>query len=463
MAQSIPITFILTRLSAAMLIGCIVALSACSKNPEPNEESTQLTVSATNATPTPAADCTAMDSWFPHVNTPRPDDSAFQSTSNCVFHQWSWQMFLWLTQDVDGQPRFMGLDAPQNLLKMSQRGGAMFPRMSKSQTPESFDEYLQAGTDGIMVAHNGRAIYYSQYINPTFSDFIKSNDLTDPAKVLAMDPNTTFPIMGTAGAMELKASWMIVTDPDEVDGMFTTKSEVAKLVNRGGKIVIDPSQVEEVTLALVGFHIGGIVNGHPEMIWATFEQVNNAPNIPPGAPLEEAASDQNFTFYDAGTIIGKCNINPASSNKLVLNEETQNLQPITQVCRQYEFGNAPGDNTQNDGNIAELNKDVGSKLASTDVWRNYREVGAIWFNTIDGLKPGLDLATDELLTGSLKLSNSTIETFTQRASVMENCFRCHNTEQEIAPSTTLSSLPATNLNISHAFQNIFFWSQETAK
>ncbi|MGR9054268.1 MAG: hypothetical protein ACU84J_16640, partial [Gammaproteobacteria bacterium] len=120
--------------------------------------------------------CQAEDAWFPHTQTPRPDDAAFQSISNCVFHQWSWQMFLWLTQEVDGKPRFLSFTSPQSLLGMEQRG--LFPRFGKSRTPKSFDEFLQAGTDGIMVDQQGHAIYYSQYVNPTFADFITQNGLT---------------------------------------------------------------------------------------------------------------------------------------------------------------------------------------------------------------------------------------------------------------------------------------------
>ena len=156
-----------------------------------------------------------------------------------------------------------------------------------------------------------------------------------------------------------------------------------------------------------------------------------------------------------------------------LNEKTQKLSPITQVCRQFEFGNNPEQPTQkiqdmktNDNNIASLNNDVHAKLASDDVWGNYYEVGAIWFFNTNQLKPGLSLATDGLggdqaLTGSLKLSNSTIETFTQTQSTMNNCFRCHNTLQRFPSKETLDPLPALNLNISHAFVNIYFWSQQT--
>ena len=164
------------------------------------------------------AKCLPLDNWFPHARTPRPNDATFESNSNCVFHQWSWQMFLWLTQELNGKPRFLSFASPQSLIGMQQRG--FFPRMSQSQTPESFDEFLQAGTDGIMVDQQGHAIYYSQYVNPVFADFIHSHGLTDPAKVRAMDPNTTFPIVAEQGAMELKVSWKRVAPGEDVSDMF---------------------------------------------------------------------------------------------------------------------------------------------------------------------------------------------------------------------------------------------------
>jgi hypothetical protein len=410
--------------------------------------------------------CKASQQWFPHSNTPRPNDAAFQSASNCEFHQWSWQMFLWLTQDVNNKPRFLSFNSPQSLLGMNIRG--MLPRKTKHMLPQSFDEYLQAGTDGILVDHAGKAVYYSQYINPTFEDFIKTNQLTDHKNVLKMDPNTQFPIENTKGAMELKVSWKVVAKGEDTKGMFTMETEVAKLINTNDGIKVDPNQTTLETLALVGFHIGGIVNGHPEMIWATFEHNKNSPSVKPGTTLEQAVSEQDFTFYNKGTILGKCNINPSISG-LKLDEKSQTLSPVTQVCLQYQFGNAEGVNEGNTQNIMSLNKAVESQLDSQSIWRNYREVGAIWFLQKNALEPGLRLDTDSFknakgdtiqLTGSLKLSNSMIETFTQRQSTMDNCFRCHNTSQEFPPSNTMDPLPATNLNISHAFQNIYFWSQE---
>jgi hypothetical protein len=415
------------------------------------------------------AGCTPGKDWFPHSSTPRPDDAAFQSTSNCVFHQWSWQMFLWLTQEVNDEPRFLSFATPESLLPDSGQGlptNALLPRMTKNNAPETVDEFLQAGADGILIDHHGRAVYYSQYINPTFVDFVNDNGLTDPAKVRTIDPNTTFPITHKRGSLELKASWKIVADGEDVSDLFTMSAEVFKLANQGGNIVIDRTAREKVRVAMVGFHIGGIVNGHPEMIWATFEHRRNAPNVPDHPRPDTVVSESDAIFYTAGTTYANCNLNPAGSvaDPLTLDQATQIFSPITQVCRRYPFGNDPNSTsssvTTNDGNIAALNTAVASKLDNNDVWSNYFEVGAIWFLDGSKLKPGLALANDDLLTGSLRLSNSTIESFTQTQSTMNNCFRCHNTRQEFPPTMSLDPLPATNLNISHAFQNIYFWSQQ---
>ncbi|WP_444998212.1 hypothetical protein [Aliikangiella sp. IMCC44359] len=419
-------------------------------------------VIASSKKPESTADpCLAQADWFPHSKTQEPDADKFQSTSNCVFHQWSWQMFLWLTQEVDNQPRFLSLVSPQSLLGMTHRG--IMPRMTKSATAETFDEYLQAGSDSILVDHNGRAVYYSQYLNSDFVNFINENKLTDPTIVQKFDPNTSFP----NGAFELKATWKIVAPGEDVSEFFTTKTTINKLVNKDGKIVVDINQTEEVMVALVGFHIAGVVEGHPEMIWATFEHKLNAPNVPPNPTPETIVSKESSTFYTANTKYADCNVNVANSSKQKLDEKTQKLSPITQVCRQFEFGNDPKNPkdriarmAENDSNIKQLNDSVHRKLGTKGVWSNYYEVGAIWFGVIDGLKPNMSLDTDEVLTGSLKLSNATTETFTQVQSTQNNCFRCHNTAQRFPPKTTLNPLPGLNINISHAFVNIFFWSQE---
>ncbi|MCG9599010.1 hypothetical protein L1D15_20165 [Vibrio sp. Isolate25] len=416
----------------------------------------------------PASDkqCVAETNWFPHEQTPFPDGNEFSDDTSCDFHRWSWQMFLWLTQEENGKPRFLGFDTPYDLLGISDREHLM-PRMTKTMTAHSMDEYLQAGTEGILVDQDGRAVYYSQYINPEFVNFMKDRDLTNyktVQKLAKEHPETTFPI----NVAEFKASWKIVQPNEDVSGFYTMDSSVYALKNSGGKIVVDDSKSLNVKLALVGFHIAGVVKNHPEMIWATFEHKNNAPNVPSKYSPSTIISDKDWTFYQAKTPFSQCNLNQGGA--LTLDEATQELSPVTQVCRQFEDGNLATQMSfavpTNIKVVNQLNESVLGKLNKNDVWSNYFEVSAIWFRQENALVPDMDLQTDvdssgnQLLIGGLRLSNSTIETFTQSQSTMNNCFRCHNTSQRFPPAVNLDPLPGTNLNISHAFMNVYFWDQE---
>ena len=439
-------------------------------------------------------DCPADTTWFPHSRTPAPAADTFAGGSQCAFHQWSWQAFLWLTQEdaATGGPRFLSFMTPEQLFTGT-AGAALNPRMGKSPDPETLDEFLQAGTDGIMTDQTGRPIYYSQYVDSTFEAFYNDHGLRDTATLRVLDDTVTFP----NGAMELKVSWKLVQPGEDTSRFFTMESDVYALANRRGTIVIDPNRTESVTLALVGFHIAGRVDGHPEMIWATFEHTDNAPDIFTyeniGSPIamESPVSNRDYTFYAADAPRSACNVNTTPPTRQ-LNDTTQRITPITQVCRRYEFGNQPielDDNpssidrlvVQNDGNVGSLNGHVWNGLAADDVWRNYREVGAVWFNKPNALRPNNPLdglcvegtftpsgcvvqGSDQpgaRLIGSLLLSNATIETFTQSQSTMDSCFRCHNTNQRFNPAPGgPQALPGKNVNISHIIVNGYFRNRE---
>ena len=224
-----------------------------------------------------------------------------------------------------------------------------------------------------MVDLQGRAIYYSIHSNSTFGDFIKQNGLLDPAKLRAFDPNKSFPV----NTLTLKAAWKVVAPGEDVSTFYTRAAQIALLTIRNGKIALS-RKTKPAKVALVGFHIGGAVNGHPEMIWATFEHVRNAPDLPKPvnqmAP-DEIVSDKGWTFYKASTRFRDCNINSAGAGALKLNETQQTLSPVTQVCRIIPSG---GGSATNVGNIKSMNNSVHSQLK--DVFNNYFEVGAIWFN-----------------------------------------------------------------------------------
>ena len=425
-------------LASAVAIGCCVAMGLSA------------------AAQQPPSGCAAPADWFPHSQTPEQNSAGFPANpSNCDFHQWSWNAFLWLTQDVAGEPRFEhmpanGIEAEPGVLD------ALIGRSTKARTLDLID---QAGPDGIMVDLQGHPIYYSIHSDSTFGDFIKDNGLLDPETLRAFDPNEPFPV----GTLTLKAAWKVVMPFEDTSTYYTRDAEVALLTTKNGKIVLS-GKTKTVKVALVGFHVAGTVAHHPEMIWATFEHLENAPDVP--KPMDEMAPDEvvshkDWTFYKAGTPFKDCNINAAGAGALELDEATQTLSPVTEVCRLVPYG---GGEASNVADIKSLNDSVHGQLK--DVWNNYFEVGAIWFFANDGLKPNctfqpgsLECRADPntpILTGSTQLSNATIETFTQAQSEQGNCFACHNTVQVTSPNTTAPSLPGMNVNISHVLLNEYF-------
>jgi len=230
------------------------------------------------------------------------------------------------------------------------------------------------------------------------------------------------------GAMSMKAAWKIVPKGQEAPrGAYTRKSKLYTVVKIDGNLTTsdnykDPTLREtiEETVALVGFHIAVVVKGHPEFIWATFEHNDNTTN----AWVNNENENPNYTFL---------NFNSSNTGALSVNAESQvisqayGINPTTQVLRIHQFG---GGNARNQKNIASLNKKVHKMIDSTSMWQNYHEVGAVWFNEANALKPDWSLATNAALeTGSKTLSNSVIETFTQDSFNQNSCFSCHNTTQ----------------------------------
>jgi hypothetical protein len=215
---------------------------------------------------------------------------------------------------------------------------------------------------------------------------------------------------------------------------------------------------QEVTVALVGLHVVGRLDGHPEFVWSTFEHVNNAPDLPPGVDpaSPNPVSNRNWTFYANATPANQCNQPNAGS--VALNSMTQALTPATNVFRQFAFGGGNGDDR---GNIESLNQSVrNSLIAEKSLWANYMLVGGAWFFDGNALAPGMDgTAIQPNVAGSVQISNSTMETFTQQpggAANRANCFSCHNTKRDVT-----HQLPAKNLNLSHILMNGLVEREET--
>lgn len=415
------------------------------------------TLVGTTATAQEIIECTAPADWFPHSQTPRQNDNA-DFDSNCAFHQWSWNAFLWLTQDDgSGQPRFLSMipaaDVVSGNLSSDNTTAALRPRSKKTDMGGAFDEVNQAGSLGLLVDQNGRAVYYSMLVNQTYFDFaVTENQFNIPENLRKAPDTLNFPI----GALSLKASWKIVAEGEDTSGFFTKPASVQMLKNTpSGNIALDPARTQDVTVALVGLHVVGIVKDHPEAIWATFEHRGNAPDMPAGIGMNDPVSESDFTFYAKGTTAGQCNQNNAGFLSLT-DPDAQVFSPVTQACRQYAFG---GGDAQNVANISSLNASVDAQFAPESIWRNYMETGAIWFAAVDGLQPNMAMRGD-ILTGSVKLSNATIETFTQKVRSEDQCFSCHRTDAVYPTEAPDKVLPGKNLNISHILLNAYVQNLE---
>lgn len=349
----------------------------------------------------------------------KPDPFNFSSSSNKVFHEISWQYFLWLTEKDNGKLRFETLHTVNELNPDNPKTDDMvLIQSSKSSKGKLPTDVNQAFSDGILVDHNGRAVYTSIYMNDIYFDFVMKNKLNTIEGLQNVHDTTNFPI----GAFSLKAAWKIVSPEDgDMKNFYTTTAKVTKLTTNSDGKVVESNELIEEKVALIGFHIGVVVNGHPEMIWSTFEHDKNAPNGQADMTDQTKVADKDYTFYTKETEAVACNVNATLS----LDEGTQKLNPITQVFTQYQNG---GGDSINDANITSLNDSIHGILPDNSVWKNYIEVGAVWFNELDGLQPNQSFGfNDSKLTGSNRLSNAVIETFTQKDMNFNQCFSCHNT------------------------------------
>lgn len=403
-----------------------------------------------------AQTCTAPASWFPHAQTPAPTNGA--PGSDCAFHQWAWQTFLWMTQPVGGDLRFITqtftpgqVFAPGGPLPAAQsvpkQRFTLRPRTSKEVAPKNLGGINQAGDRGVLVDPvTSRAVYYATHLNDVYFNFIRQNNFNDPQALENASPTLNFPV----GTLEMKSAWRVVGPGDDTTGVYTTTADIELLTtNAAGKVVVDPTQVVTVKVALVGLHVVGVVENHPEFIWATFEPSSNAPqlpaNVPPTSP--NPVSGTASTFYLANTPANQCNVSNAG-NVTLTNPTSQALSPVTNVFRQVAWG---GGSAADVANIQALNASVHAQLGN-EVWTNYNLIGGVWISGT--LQPNVFPAPQQ---GSVRLANTTMETFAQG---FGNCFSCHNT---FPLSEGGANLGAKNINLSHALEQAFVTNEQLRK
>lgn len=388
--------------------------------------------------------CLGSSAW---IKNPGPPDFTQEPADDCAFHQMAWQTFLYLVQPVGpagkGVLRFETFESVGDIFGQPATASTCFDqdernnghrrtfraRARKSRTPG----IEQAGPGGILVDQEGNVTLYETYFDPTFVSFVAACNLTIRA-CETVDPTLQVPV----GTMELKVSWRPIRREDPNYDRFYTLKDVTFEDSQTGQCVTRD-------VAMVGFHLVYAPKNHPELVWATFEHVANAPDGPCNGPTTPPPGFVRWSYNDAKS--KDCtNINQ-------LPGVAAQPQPVTQVVRNWAYGTNPDAvfGADNIKQIRALNMSMAAQLPAKAVWRNYFLVGSVW--TEKGALPAVAPTSKEVsgnLVGSALLANATMETFDQSPNPLignpppiNNCFTCHNT-------TTTNPQP---VHVTHSITN----------
>jgi len=413
---------------------------------------------------------TDFAAWFANntitVNGKVESANSLETLNNpCDFYKWSWQMFLWQTSPngnglVFTTAPFYDLALDGELISNPPTVGktalGRISGINSSTGTENMDRNGQAGflhgvlmTQDVGITPSGSLVYYGVHVNDVYAYMKSGNkqgslDLTEFPTTQSQLTEITNYAQSTydtsiedsqALTMELKSSW-VEADPNSkgIENYLTITADIPKYdQTNSGKWTWDGSTMKEnVTLALIGYHVVGSVAGHPEMVWATFEHNGNAPNA-------------DFYYLDTNGNTKKTNSwNADGTSKIqdtLLMSNTGTQQATNQMhmemqgndivatngfttisasdsSRTHPWGNKPDQSSAvNNTAIISLNQSIQGWLDPKDTRRNYFLVGANW--TSNGI-PGVG-KQEPVVEGSKHLANSSMETYYQ----FKNCFDCH--------------------------------------
>lgn len=317
-------------------------------------------------------------------------------------------------------------------------------------------------TGDVLMARNGSLVYYNSMVNDVFAVFmsmVNNGTLPDTAKFPTTAAELTviqnyaaahnIPIIEPNSlAMELKTSWVETTNISNLSDYIVVKATIPNYTLTSSSIWTR-NGTKTVNLALVGMHIVGSVAGHPEMLWGTVEHVNNTPNpaytyTNSGNTTTSVLADTNFGsgtpwLFSSATAtsfnVSHMIMGGATNTDVLANGSFTISASDTQRTKPFGFGTQTLSGigvSQSNAEVIATNTDVNNNLVGTDIRKKYFHVGTTWNAS----------ATNTLQVGTNKLSNSTMETYSQ--STM-NCFSCHSNGSD---SNGVPNVPGS---LSHIF------------
>src|SRR6266481_6850876 len=361
----------------------------------------------------------------PLNGAPRKDKPEDPFPPDCSFYRWAWQTFLYATDHEQGHQRRRLLEYPTYAEVFKVKHSPLFadarpgllslgPRIVEHSNAEmaaagTIDEFEQAQSNALLIDRQGNPIWYQIHLNPTFKDFVLGNGLNNKVLLQTAPSNLAF----RTGSVEFKSALQIV-DGDSPDYITTDAVvPVFKKDPNSGAISRDGDKTKSVKVALVALHVVGVIDGHPEFIWATFEHTSQKKNsdnfrirdLAPSASSEPKAGIPDQKVVDLGITYRlfkgpNTTLPPPSGARLseLKLDNNQRFSPISNVFRVFpasKFQPDPSDLGKEDGSVLNLNKHVQvafesrAKQGYKDARSNYSLVGAVRLNDpVADFKPG---------------------------------------------------------------------------
>ncbi|HMG07520.1 MAG TPA: hypothetical protein VK609_03370 [Mucilaginibacter sp.] len=309
----------------------------------------------------------------------------------------------------------------------------------------------QATNDALM-AKNGALVYYLSFVNDVYAYYLTGakngqiNGSQFPTTAAARDSicaiaranHVTLPD-SNALAMELKTSWVEASTLSDPNNYVTVNASIptydttnsAQWIPKGEKIV---------KMALVGIHVVGSVAGHPEMVWATFEHLNNAPNaafqyIDTNNKTVTVPQEQGTNWlFNANAVDTPYNVSHMKAAGDTINAIATHTISPSNTLRTMPWGSAMDSVTNqqdkssaaSNSEIISINNTIHQLLVGNDIRKNYILIGATW--TDGGAAPtGISYGSDTtagVSIGTSVLANSTMETYFQGTTT--SCLYCHS-------------------------------------
>lgn len=319
--------------------------------------------------------------------------------------------------------------------------------------PIESEEGQAGGSHGLM-AQNGSLVYYITMVNDVFAFYLsgaKNGNISGaqfPTTAAQRDSicaiarangNVSLPD-SNALAMEIKTSWVEASSLPDPQNYITIEAVIPSYT-KTDSLWTPTNNSQTVKLAMLGMHVVGSVAGHPEMVWATFEEKNNAPN----AAYQYLNSDSVVVTVPQDST-GKWTL---SSNALDPNPNQAHFKAAVNTLiaengftisasnsqMSFPWGSAPnvspnredGSSAASNSEVISINNSVLGWLVGNDIRKNYLLIGATW--TSGGAPPsGTSYSTNPTdpgaAIGTSLLANITMETYKQ--SNQNSCFTCHS-------------------------------------